>query len=337
MFVSLPLSSTGATYALHPPTCPPELLRPESARSIHAFAFPELMPLPARPTAGGQPSIPAPLATTPLASRSEHVFVMTASSGKRGYGYCRRISTPPDRASSSRPYLSYNRDLQRRTSNRDGEGQDLNQRCLLVLSDKPNAERFFMPLLRTIDAVIRKAEQDANELPPATPPDQRDERLRELVVSRVGKHVFVPVLPPAMIAYACAPMPYIVGVLEAHRGLLAGQPLGDVVYVDLDRGTLQLSESVTDLNFVPDLLQASAAAQADGDEPPPAGNNFSADGDVVPNVGELLHAELAGELKADRKLRDGGEAQGVMGAASAVGKTAKGLMKFLGKNIKASK
>jgi hypothetical protein len=61
------------------------------------------------------------------------------------------------------------------------------------------------------------------------------------------QHVFIPVLPTAMIDYVCAPMPFVVGVLESHRGLLAQQPMDACVFVDISRSKLRGDEHVPQL------------------------------------------------------------------------------------------
>ncbi|KAG8459641.1 hypothetical protein KFE25_000997 [Diacronema lutheri] len=61
------------------------------------------------------------------------------------------------------------------------------------------------------------------------------------------QHVFIPVLPTSMIDYVCAPMPFVVGVLEAHRPLLQQQPMEQCVFVELDRGKLRGDDDVPQL------------------------------------------------------------------------------------------
>lgn len=61
------------------------------------------------------------------------------------------------------------------------------------------------------------------------------------------QHVLIPVLPSSMIDYVCAPMPFVVGVLEAHRHLLMQQPMEAHVVVELDRGRLRGDEGVPQL------------------------------------------------------------------------------------------
>lgn len=61
------------------------------------------------------------------------------------------------------------------------------------------------------------------------------------------QHVFIPVLPTAMIDYVAAPMPFVVGVLEAHRGLLLQQPMDHCVFVEVDRGKVRGDDSVPQL------------------------------------------------------------------------------------------
>jgi len=124
---------------------------------------------------------------------------------------------------------------------------------------------------------------------------------------------------------ACAPMPFIIGIPAQHLALLDHQPVGEAVYVDLDKGGLQLSGGVKDVHFVPDLLMnvGSPPGEEDGDS---ARNN----------VGLVLYQELADVLKSDKRARDGGEKEGVMAGVSAVGAKAKGLMKFINKTVRNS-
>mmetsp|Transcript_41226 Transcript_41226/g.101719 ORF Transcript_41226/g.101719 Transcript_41226/m.101719 type:complete len:603 (+) Transcript_41226:43-1851(+) len=61
------------------------------------------------------------------------------------------------------------------------------------------------------------------------------------------QHVFIPVLPTSMIDYVCAPMPFVVGVLEAHRHLLLQQPMDECVFVEVDKGKLKGDELVPQL------------------------------------------------------------------------------------------
>jgi len=51
------------------------------------------------------------------------------------------------------------------------------------------------------------------------------------------QHIFIPVLPTAMLSYACAPMPYVLGLLARHAPALAKEPVEEeVLYVHLETG-----------------------------------------------------------------------------------------------------
>jgi hypothetical protein len=52
------------------------------------------------------------------------------------------------------------------------------------------------------------------------------------------QHIFIPILPTAMLSYACAPMPYVLGVLSRHLPQLEKEPIEDALFVDLDAGRM---------------------------------------------------------------------------------------------------
>jgi hypothetical protein len=43
------------------------------------------------------------------------------------------------------------------------------------------------------------------------------------------QHIFIPILPQGLINFVCAPMPFLVGMLNSSRPALAGFPLDDEV------------------------------------------------------------------------------------------------------------
>uniref|UniRef100_A0A672PJV4 DENN domain containing 1B n=1 Tax=Sinocyclocheilus grahami TaxID=75366 RepID=A0A672PJV4_SINGR len=57
------------------------------------------------------------------------------------------------------------------------------------------------------------------------------------------QHIFIPVLPPHLLDYCCAPMPYLVGVHLSLLERVKGRSLEDVVILNVDTNTL---ESPTD-------------------------------------------------------------------------------------------
>lgn len=52
--------------------------------------------------------------------------------------------------------------------------------------------------------------------------------------------VFLPLLPTKLLAYVCAPYPYLIGIRRHQLGEVNKQPVGDVVLVDLDSGDREL-------------------------------------------------------------------------------------------------
>ena len=52
------------------------------------------------------------------------------------------------------------------------------------------------------------------------------------------QHIFIPVLPISKLSYACAPMPFVLGVLSRHLPQLMQEPLDAVLFVDVDSGSL---------------------------------------------------------------------------------------------------
>ena len=54
----------------------------------------------------------------------------------------------------------------------------------------------------------------------------------------VWQHVLVPMLPSKLLDMACAPIPFLIGVLEAHMPSVRRMPMEEVIFLDLDAGTL---------------------------------------------------------------------------------------------------
>jgi hypothetical protein len=53
------------------------------------------------------------------------------------------------------------------------------------------------------------------------------------------QHIFCPVLPPHLMDYCCAPMPFLIGVHSSLMEKVNRMPLGDVVLIDIDAQTLE--------------------------------------------------------------------------------------------------
>ncbi|KAL1510989.1 hypothetical protein AB1Y20_005814 [Prymnesium parvum] len=79
------------------------------------------------------------------------------------------------------------------------------------------------------------------------------------------QHIFIPVLPTSKLSYACAPMPFVLGVLARHLRALQQEPLDSLLYVDLDKGKISAEASVLAAAQLPrphrDTLQAALSRQ----------------------------------------------------------------------------
>ncbi|XP_077478557.1 DENN domain-containing protein 1A isoform X2 [Stigmatopora argus] len=53
------------------------------------------------------------------------------------------------------------------------------------------------------------------------------------------QHVYIPVLPPHLLDYCCAPMPYLIGVHSSLMGKIQGMAMDDVVILNVDNNTLE--------------------------------------------------------------------------------------------------
>ncbi|XP_031138233.1 DENN domain-containing protein 1A isoform X2 [Sander lucioperca] len=53
------------------------------------------------------------------------------------------------------------------------------------------------------------------------------------------QHVYIPVLPPHLLDYCCAPMPYLIGVHSSLMEKVRGMALDDVVLLNVDTNTLE--------------------------------------------------------------------------------------------------
>ena len=54
----------------------------------------------------------------------------------------------------------------------------------------------------------------------------------------VWQHVFIPVLPPSMLTFCCAPVPFVVGILDTHVEELNDMPMEEFIMVDLDNNRI---------------------------------------------------------------------------------------------------
>jgi hypothetical protein len=65
------------------------------------------------------------------------------------------------------------------------------------------------------------------------------------------QHIFIPILPRALLDVCCAPMPFVVGVHVSCMPQLQRMPLESTVFVDLDRNTVT-DTAASAVNAVPD-------------------------------------------------------------------------------------
>lgn len=87
------------------------------------------------------------------------------------------------------------------------------------------------------------------------------------------QHTFIPVLPEALLDFACMPMPFLVGVVASSLPALLALPLEDVVLVDLDSGKLKIPQGATVTAPLPastggleTKLKAASVAATRGDD-----------------------------------------------------------------------
>ena len=65
------------------------------------------------------------------------------------------------------------------------------------------------------------------------------------------QHIFIPVLPQSKLSYACAPMPFVLGVASRHLQALQQEPLDQVLFVDVDGGKLWGDQEALDAAYLP--------------------------------------------------------------------------------------
>ncbi|XP_038838880.1 DENN domain-containing protein 1B-like, partial [Salvelinus namaycush] len=69
------------------------------------------------------------------------------------------------------------------------------------------------------------------------------------------QHIYIPVLPPHLLDYCCAPMPYLVGVHLSLLERVRSRSLEDVVILNVDTNTLESPQN--DLQNLPsDVLHS---------------------------------------------------------------------------------
>jgi len=71
------------------------------------------------------------------------------------------------------------------------------------------------------------------------------------------QHVIIPVLQPSMLTYLSAPMPYLIGMLGCHSGLIGKiiRDLDEFMLVNIDTNTLMVHNCNDTNKFAPDILR----------------------------------------------------------------------------------
>eukprot|EP00978_Attheya_sp_CCMP212_P022006 scaffold64995_cov41-Attheya_sp.AAC.1 len=109
------------------------------------------------------------------------------------------------------------------------------------------------------------------------------------------QHVYIPILPPHLLQYLGAPMPYLVGLLTHHAPLLEQVPdIGEVLILNLDTNSMETRNLPPHevSSKIPDLLRGSLN---DGSNPQQC---------TYPtvSVSEILASDLTEVIRIDRKF-----------------------------------
>lgn len=65
------------------------------------------------------------------------------------------------------------------------------------------------------------------------------------------QHVYIPIMPPLLLDYVAAPIPFLIGVHSSLMPRVHQQPLDEVIEVDLDANRIMVSASFDDLKQLP--------------------------------------------------------------------------------------
>lgn len=106
------------------------------------------------------------------------------------------------------------------------------------------------------------------------------------------RHIYIPVLPQSMSDVVCAPMPFMVGMLEKSRPDV--HMLGSVVIVDLDKNSIMTSGEVTLPPLPKDRFLAllRQLKKLVGDTSSPLKNTQNLDSTVIEAIFLKFHAKL---------------------------------------------
>ena len=66
------------------------------------------------------------------------------------------------------------------------------------------------------------------------------------------QYIFIPVVPPSLLNYCTAPMPFVVGIHASHLNEVKRMPVDEIMYVDLDNGVLRTTSTLCqDIQVIP--------------------------------------------------------------------------------------
>jgi hypothetical protein len=65
------------------------------------------------------------------------------------------------------------------------------------------------------------------------------------------QHIFIPLLPPSLLSYLCAPMPFLVGIHSSDLDEMLSLPLEEIIVIDLDNGSLGIVNGATEVVKLP--------------------------------------------------------------------------------------
>ncbi|KAM7046352.1 DENN domain-containing protein 1B isoform 2-T2 [Acridotheres tristis] len=136
--------------------------------------------------------------------------------------------------------------------------------CLCILSYLPWFEVYYKLLNTLADYLAKEQENDSNDLLKSlySHPVPKANALVSLSVLTAcvhasaallypmyWQHIYIPVLPPHLLDYCCAPMPYLIGVHLSLIERVKNRSLEDVVLLNVDTNTLETP--FNDLNNLP--------------------------------------------------------------------------------------
>uniref|UniRef100_A0A5F4VYF5 DENN domain containing 1B n=1 Tax=Callithrix jacchus TaxID=9483 RepID=A0A5F4VYF5_CALJA len=142
--------------------------------------------------------------------------------------------------------------------------------CLCILSYLPWFEVYYKLLNTLADYLAKELENDLNEtlkslynhpVPKANTPVNLSvltaciHGSAALLYPMYWQHIYIPVLPPHLLDYCCAPMPYLIGIHSSLIERVKNKSLEDVVMLNVDTNTLE--SPFSDLNNLPSDVVAA--------------------------------------------------------------------------------